>query len=279
MSIIQVNSELTYKAASPTHFLLNIAAAQNERQRLLREAITLTPAYDYALTELGDEGSRIIRFSGAEGEVHISYRAVVELDHGRDDPSDLEENAYADLPDEVLPYLYPSRYCESDKFGNFAANVFGGLQPGLSRVSAICDWIHDQLDYVAGSTNGSTGTCDVFIQRTGVCRDYAHMGITLCRALQIPARYVSGYAVGLEPPDFHGFFEAYLGSRWYLFDATRMAPKEGLVRIGTGRDAADAAFSNNIGEADLEKMEISARELGREISLADNESRRVVTTS
>jgi transglutaminase-like putative cysteine protease len=98
------------------------------------------------------------------------------------------------------------------------------------------------------------------IQRVGVCRDYAHLAIALCRALCIPARYISGYAVALQPPDFHGFFEAYLGARWYLFDATRMAPVEGFVRIGTGRDAADASFATIIGEAALTYMAVWAEQ-------------------
>ena len=116
---------------------------------------------------------------------------------------------------------------------------------------AICDWINGKLVYTLGSTGPTTTACDVLLQRTGVCRDYAHVGISLCRALGIPARYVSGYAVDLQPPDFHGFFEAFLGTRWFLFDATKLAPVDGLVRIGTGRDAADVAFATLIGEATL----------------------------
>ena len=121
----------------------------------------------------------------------------------------------------------------------------------------------------AASSNISdacSSACDVLVQRAGVCRDFAHVALTLCRALSIPARYVSGYAVGLNPPDFHGFFEAYLGTRWYLFDATRMAPRDGLVRIGTGRDAADAAFATVIGAATLKDMTVSAQELTDEIA-------------
>jgi transglutaminase-like putative cysteine protease len=138
--------------------------------------------------------------------------------------------------------------------------MFGNIEPGFSRVTAICDWINNNLDYQAGSSGESTSACDVLIQRVGVCRDYAHLAIALCRALCIPARYISGYAVALQPPDFHGFFEAYLGSRWYLFDATRMAPVEGFVRIGTGRDAADASFATIIGEATLTSMAVWAEQ-------------------
>jgi transglutaminase-like putative cysteine protease len=160
----------------------------------------------------------------------------------------------------VLPYLNPSRYCESDRLTHFALRMFGNDEPGFSRVTAICDWINNNLDYQPGSTGESTSACDILIQRVGVCRDYAHLAIALCRALCIPARYISGYAVALQPPDFHGFFEAYLGSRWYLFDATRMAPVEGFVRIGTGRDAADASFATIIGEATLTYMTVWAEQ-------------------
>jgi len=134
--------------------------------------------------------------------------------------------------------------------------MFGNVEPGFSRVTAICDWINNNLDYQAGSTGESTSACDVLIQRVGVCRDYAHLAIALYRALCIPARYISGYAVALQSPDFHGFFEAYLRSRWYLFDATQMAPVEGFVRIGTGRDAADASFATIIGEATLTTLAV-----------------------
>ncbi len=165
------------------------------------------------------------------------------------------------MPSEVLPYLNPSRYCESDRLLRLARKEFGEAAPGYSRVAAICDWTHELLEYVAGSTNAGSSACDVLVQRAGVCRDFAHVALALCRALSIPARYVSGYAVGLIPPDFHGFFEAYLGTRWYLFDATRMAPRDGFVRIGTGRDAADAAFATVIGAATFQGMKVSAQEL------------------
>jgi len=148
-----------------------------------------------------------------------------------------------------LPYLNPSRYCESDRLAKFAYDEFGSLDPGYARVSAIVEWVHRHLDYVPGSTGPSTTACDVLVGRAGVCRDYAHLTISLCRGLGIPARYLAGYAVDLQPPDFHGFCEVWLGDRWYLVDATRLAPVAGFVRIGTGRDASDASFSTIIGSA------------------------------
>jgi transglutaminase-like putative cysteine protease len=146
-------------------------------------------------------------------------------------------------------------------------------------VTAICDWIYSNINYQPGSTGESTTACDVLIQRIGVCRDYANVGIALCRALCIPARYVSGYAIALQPPDFHGFFEAYLGSRWYLFDATRMAPIEGFVRIATGRDAADASFATIIGEATLTSMSVLAEQTAANLISNQSISQAAVSTA
>jgi transglutaminase-like putative cysteine protease len=114
-------------------------------------------------------------------------------------------------------------------------------------VIAVVDWIHNNVEYLSGSTDSGTSAYDTVTQRTGVCRDFAHLGIALCRALNIPARYFTGYSYLLDPPDFHALFEAYLGGRWVLFDATRLAPLNGLVRIGSGRDAADAAVATIFG--------------------------------
>ncbi len=132
------------------------------------------------------------------------------------------------------------------------------MEFGHQRVQAICDWVHDFLDYTPGSTNSLTTASSVLLTRTGVCRDYAHLAISLCRGIGIPARYVSGYAVDLDPPDFHGFMEAFLDGKWFLFDPTKLAPLTGLVRIGTGRDAADVAFATITGDAVLTEKSVWA---------------------
>jgi transglutaminase-like putative cysteine protease len=207
------------------------------------------------------EDNQVYRLYVEPCDLQLQYYATVDLHPEIDDTSGINETGYAQLSNEVLPYLNPSRYCESDRLSRFALRMFGNVAPGFSRVTAICDWIHNNLDYQPGSTGESTSACDVLIERVGVCRDYAHLAIALCRSLCIPARYISGYAVALQPPDFHGFFEAYLGSRWYLFDATRMAPVEGFVRIGTGRDAADASFATIIGEAVLTYISVWAEQM------------------
>ncbi len=260
MNPITVSCELGYRLNAPTSFLFNIAAAATDHQRITQETLRVEPDLYYEICHLGAEQNRTYRLQVQGGELKISYQATVDLNPEVDDPPEIPETNYPQLPGQVLPYLNPSRYCESDRLARFAWQEFGHLLPGYSRVTAICNWTYEHLDYVSGSSNETTSACDVLIQRAGVCRDYAHLVIALCRALGIPARYVAGYAVDLEPADFHGFLEAYLGDRWYLFDATRMAAVGGLVRIGTGRDAADASFATIIGAADLEQMTVFAQE-------------------
>jgi transglutaminase-like putative cysteine protease len=249
MTTIQVGCNLTYSVTKPTNFLFNIAVARTEHQILREETLQLIPDIKFEASSVVE--NQVHRIYVEPCDLQLQYFAKVELHPELYDTSKINETLYAQLPNEVLTYLNPSRYCESDRLSRFALQLFGNVAPGFSRVTAICDWINNNLDYQAGSSGGSTSACDVLIDRVGVCRDYAHLAIALCRALCIPARYISGYAVGLQPPDFHGFFEAYLGSRWYLFDATRMAPVEGFVRIGTGRDNAYASFATIIGEAEL----------------------------
>jgi transglutaminase-like putative cysteine protease len=149
----------------------------------------------------------------------------------------------------------PTRYCESDLLGHAAQKLFGALPPGHARVQAIVDWIHENVDYQLGSSQATTTAMEVFVQRAGVCRDFAHLGVTFCRALNIPARLVVGYArFDAPPPDFHAVFEAFLGGRWVLFDATKMSPLDEMIRIATGRDAKDVAFATIFGPVSMISM-------------------------
>jgi transglutaminase-like putative cysteine protease len=207
---------------------------------------------------LNDCGVRGVRLNASPGNLKISYSANVQLSPNVNQAGQLREVKHKVLPTNVLVYLNPSRYCESDRLGRLAWKEFGQLNSGYFRVQAICDWVNQRIDYVVGSTDASSSACDVLIQRAGVCRDFAHVCIALCRALGIPARYVSGYAADLQPSDFHGFFEVYLNESWYLFDATRMAPVSGFVRVGMGRDAADTSFANIVGQAMPKSMRVSA---------------------
>ncbi|PWQ96514.1 transglutaminase-like domain-containing protein [Leucothrix arctica] len=258
MPIINVSSTLEYNVATPTTFVFSVVPAETSHQRILQENLVLSPDLDYEWLNVGKENMRNIRLQANPGSFQLDYQATVELSPDVDHAPMIDEVSYQTLPAEVLDYLNPSRYCESDRLALFAQKEFGAHLTGYSRVEAICDWVHNQVDYVSGSTDASSSACDVLINRAGVCRDFAHTSIALCRALGIPARYISGYAVDLQPPDFHGFFEAYLQGKWYMFDATRMAPLSGFVRIGLGRDAADASFATIVGSATLENMQVSA---------------------
>jgi transglutaminase-like putative cysteine protease len=197
------------------------------------------------------------------GPLSLLYDATIAVSAYVPEAAPATEVDFADLPVHVLPYLAPSRFCPSDLLTRVAVKTFGELEPGFERITGVCNWVYDHLDYVPGSTGPSTTAVDVIVEGAGVCRDYAHLGIALCRALGVPARYVSGYAVDLDPPDFHGFFEAYLAGDWFLFDATRMAPIDGLVRIAVGRDAADVPFASFVGSATLDAMVVSTIDLER----------------
>ena len=256
--IIKVSAELQFEVKAPTTMLLNLACMHTPKQGVHDEKLTVTPNTAIDFLPVGDVGSRLARIRLDIGPAQIQYTAQASLTPALPDIHSLTEVDYALLPANVLPYLNPSRYCESDKIMKFSADVFGAIEAGFTRVSAIVDWVNQSLRYTPGSTGPNTSACDVLLQREGVCRDFAHVSIALCRALGIPARYVSGYAVDLEPPDFHGFFEAFLGDDWILFDATKLAPIDGFVRIGAGRDAADVAFATIIGSAMIQSIEVSA---------------------
>jgi transglutaminase-like putative cysteine protease len=263
MSRISVHCELRYNATFPSSFSFAILAARNSRQKVTQEQLIITPDLPIVRTPFGPSGHDIVRVVAEPGPLWLLYDATVELSAFVPIAAPAVESKFSELPAGVLEYLHPSRYCQSDLLTRLAAKTFGDVPPGFDRVTGVCNWVYEHLEYVPGSTDASSTAVDVLVGGAGVCRDYAHLSITFCRALGIPARYVSGYAVDLDPPDFHGFFEAYLGDAWYLFDATRMAPIDGLVRIANGRDAADVAFTALVGEATLDWMAIATIDLDR----------------
>lgn len=251
MTDVRVYTHLSYYVEMPTSFAFSIVAARTPFQRVSSETIRIEPDIDWSLVPYGEGTHQLIRLTADPGFLTISYNAAVTVDGYTAPPSELAELSFNEVPADVLPYLNPSRYCESDELGGFAQRLFGDMAPGHNRVQAVTDWVTANLTYLPGSTDGTSSTSDVLIQRAGVCRDFAHVAISLCRALGVPARYVSGYGVGVEPQDFHGFFEAYIGTGWFLFDPTGMALANGLVRSGYGRDAADAPFATLVGQASL----------------------------
>ena len=251
----QVGCQLDYDVSNLSTFIFNIRAVENEYQQILDSNLEIKPDCHREEYIVPHTENSYLRLVVPEGNLAISYQATVSLEHNLNDPDKIEETPPADIPLEIIHYLYPSRYCQSDRLMKLAQDEFGNCQPGYSKVQAICDWIYNNVTYISGSTDSQTSAYDTVTERSGVCRDFAHLGIAFCRALNIPARFVSAYAWRLQPPDFHACFEAYLG-KWYLFDATRLAPVEGLVRIGTGRDAADTAFATIFGAAQLNNMQV-----------------------
>ncbi len=256
----ELGSELIYVANKETTLIVNVEAQHLNGQRILWETFKVTPSASGEAYEAAETSNRYRRLRLTPGRYVIRYDAEIETSPVLSRPENVEQMAVEKLPFEVVNHLFPSRYCESDQLARFAWRRFGEGPGGHARVEAICDWIHENVDYLSGSSDGSTSAYDTFTTRAGVCRDFAHLGITFCRALGIPARFVSAYAWKLEPQDFHAVFEAYLGGRWYLFDPTRLAPAEGLIRIGVGRDAADTAFATWFGELQSEPKSVWVKE-------------------
>ena len=256
--VSDIDCALHYRVDGPTDFLFQIHALDGMDQRVRAESLDVAMTDGRPVTHrvYADPGlgHRFLRIHADGGELALRYRATVERAMQPND-ADAPWVPVAELPDELLHNLMPTRYCESDLLARAAFKHFGDLPPGAAQVTAIVEWIHENIDYQIGSSQSTTTARDVYLQRAGVCRDFAHLGITFCRALNIPARLVAGYAPFDEPPpDFHAVFEAYLGGRWMLFDATRMSPVERLVRIASGRDAKDLAFATLFGPAVMTSM-------------------------
>ncbi|MFN5348085.1 MAG: transglutaminase-like domain-containing protein [Polaromonas sp.] len=260
MHTASIDLQLDYEVAQPAHFLFNIEAAFADGHRVVSERLSITPAVKVRTFFDERNGNRFVRLDAPRGQLSVNYNAKVEL-VSWPVPLHLNEALVTDVPDEVLRYLMPSRYCESDLLSRVAQQMFGHLPHGLSRVRAIENWIHASINYIPGFSNATTTAQEVFVQRAGVCRDFAHLGITLCRALNIAARLVVGYVYFEEPPqDFHAVFEAWLDHQWVIFDPTKMAPIDRLVRVGTGRDAKDVAFATIFGNVQMLRKELKVNE-------------------
>ena len=249
---LQFSISLSYQIAAPgCDFIFNVHAAHTRQQAVRAEALqisqTLVPdLYTEPLT-----ATRYLRLKAFAGPLQLQYTATVDITHHSMPAADIGEVWISNLPGVVLPYLYPSRYCQSDRLHKFAVREFGHLWQGYSRVLAIRDWVRSHVKFTQNSTTGNTSAVDTLIEQVGVCRDFAHLMIALCRAVNIPARFATGIDYGadpaLGPTDFHAYVEAFLGDRWYLFDPSGTAIPMGFVRFATGRDAADAAFATIFG--------------------------------
>jgi transglutaminase-like putative cysteine protease len=259
--MLHVEAELIYEFPGSAEVLLLLEAARSSDQAIQNERLTITPSVEIARLDDSVSGERRAVFS-AEGEVVIAYAANVEVLPRDDTLARVEQAPVRDLPGEALRYLRASRYCPSDRFESFCRREFGDLRGG-DRVEAILDWIHGHLTYEAGVSDAATTALDTFVDRAGVCRDFAHLAITFCRASDIPARAVSAHAWKLDPPDMHAVAEVYLGGRWRLIDATRKCATNGLVRVAMGLDAADIAFMTVFGRATLVSQTFSVEAVQR----------------
>jgi len=253
-----VFTQMEYVVQSPGTLILNIHALRTPHQAVLNEEFTVEPYIKVEELVSTQAENRLIRFEVAEpGTIKVTYNALVDNYYEVIDYSRQEETLVTQLDVSVLPYLNPSRYCQSDKLYRLAHNLFGHIDNPFEQVVTLTDWIHNNVQYLSGYSNAQTSAFDTVTEQVGVCRDFAHLGIALCRALTIPARYFTGYAYHLKPADFHACFEAYLGGNWVLFDATKLVPLNGLIKIASGRDAADTAIANIFGDVTFTTMQVS----------------------
>jgi transglutaminase-like putative cysteine protease len=246
--------------------LLNVhpsrAADLREPDELRLEPASPTDSY------IDTFGNRCVRFVAQQGLIRLSNSTLI-YDSGLPDPVNFaaRQLPVQELPHDTLRYLLNSRYCEVDRFSAIALDLFGATPPGWSRVQAVCDWVHARVTFGYQYARPTKSALDVFTERFGVCRDFQHLAVTLCRALNIPARYATGYLgdIGVppspDPMDFSAWFEVYLEDRWWTFDARHNHPRIGRVLVATGRDASDVAMTTSFGMANLKHFSVVTDEV------------------
>lgn len=254
----KIKSELVYEVYADTAFFLNIQVAKSSSQHVISELFTISNNITFNEFSLENNETRFVKFNAKQGQtIQINYQTEVEVFCKQISRNQLlQATAITDLDNEVLPFIAPSRHCESDKFFKFANKEFGYYACNFEKVIAINDWIFNNIDYTPGVTSSNTSANDTLVQREGVCKDFAHLGIALCRALDIPARYFTSYAYQLSPPDIHACFEAYIAGEWIVFDPTKLAPLNGLVKIANGKDATEAPVASFYGNTYCTQMNI-----------------------
>jgi transglutaminase-like putative cysteine protease len=251
---LQIQATLAYFLPAPADVLLAIEAAPTEEQRLIEDKLRVS-AGEPLRTVPGDDGIGRRTWAHAQGQFRAEYRGTFVVERECKPLIGLPITPRRALPPEVIPYLWPSRFCESDRFVSFVTREFGHLEGG-ALVDAMADWIRTNIAYQIGASNEKTSAVDTFVARAGVCRDYAHVMAAMTRAAGIPARLVSAYAWQLDPPDFHAVVDVWLDGRWRLVDASGLAPVEGLVRIAVGRDATDISFMTIFGFAEFVDQQV-----------------------
>jgi transglutaminase-like putative cysteine protease len=244
--------ELTYDVLSSAEFIFNVHAARTPQQHVVAESLVVTPHVPVELVEDPSFGNRLARLHAEPGPLSVRYAGTVDITHYMAEPGLLVGTPLAELPAETLLFLRASRYCQADRVQALAWQEFGHLAPGYGQVNAVSMWVRNRTRFQPGTSGASTSALETLNDRVGVCRDFAHLTISLLRALNYPARIVTavdyGADPGLGPPDFHAYVEAFLNGRWYMFDPTGLTPLTGLIRIATGTDAADVSFATMFGD-------------------------------
>lgn len=270
---IHVGFDLTYEIAHPTPmiFMLNVHPSR-AGDLITPDRLRIAPSRSFT-PYIDGFGNKCVRLLAPPGELRVASDTIVS-DSGRADRVDVgaEEHAVADLPHDALVYLLASRYCEADSMMDKAWEIFGQAPRGWRRVQAICDFVHSHITFGYEHADATRGAVRSFVEQRGVCRDFAHLAVTFCRCLNIPARYCTGYLgdIGVPPDpapmDFSAWFEAFVGGRWYTFDARHNMPRVGRVLIARGRDAADVAISTTFGKTRLKSFIVTTREADQEIT-------------
>lgn len=252
---LNAGCEITFDVSAPTPLILMLRPRGGYGQWVVAERYSLSqtvPVVEY----VDSYGNLCQRLEAPAGRFVVSASAEVEAAAAIDVQPQAPFTPVQELPDNVLQFLLPSRYCQSDLLGNLACEIVEGVAAGYDQVEAIRKWIHTHVEYGYGTSNASTSAQETAAERKGVCRDFAHLGIALCRSLSIPARMVVGYLHELEPMDLHAWFEAFVANRWYTFDATQAQARGGRIVIAYGRDAADVALATQFGPATLTEMKV-----------------------
>jgi transglutaminase-like putative cysteine protease len=264
--LVRVGCSFVQSATNPTHAVLQVEPRPDVSGNVVEASWDNDPPA-VGTTYVDLYGNLCRRLTIPDGRSSLRYDALVEVDASPDPVrADAREVAPSDLPDHAVLYTLPSRYCPSDELTDEAWALFGSIEPGWTRVPAICDWVHDAIAFGYGSSTPLTTAVDVYQARAGVCRDLAHLAVTFCRAFNIPARYAFGYLpdIGVPPPhapmDFCAWMEVLLDGRWWTFDPRNNTPRAGRVLIGRGRDALDVAMMTTFGRIELETMDVRAEE-------------------
>lgn len=252
---LDAGCDLTLEAPAPCPCIGMLRPRSGSAQWLAAVRYEMQP--HLPSTEFTDAfGNLCQRFVVPAGQVQLRVQVEVHTEGELAVDPEAGLTPVHDLPDDVLQYLLQSRYCPSDRLGDRAREIVGHATPGYGQAEAIRRWIHENLEYRYGVSDASTDAIGTLDDGAGVCRDFSHVGMSLCRALQIPARMVVGWLYRLDPMDLHAWFEAYVGGRWYTFDATQEAPRGGRIVLAYGRDAADVAFLSNYGALETTSMKV-----------------------